>query len=50
MITFTRTLRCKFFEHFLFIAGAMEHVSGDGTGLWDEADEFYYDVLQYARW
>jgi hypothetical protein len=35
----------KFFEHFLFIAGAMEHVSADGTGLWDEADEFYYDVL-----
>jgi len=35
----------KFFEHFLFIAEAMEHVSGDGTGLWDEADEFYYDVL-----
>ena len=35
----------KFFEHFLFIANAMEHASGDGTGLWDEADEFYYDVL-----
>jgi hypothetical protein len=35
----------KFFEHFLFIAGAMEHSSGDGAGLWDEADEFYYDVL-----
>jgi hypothetical protein len=35
----------KFFEHFLSIAGAMEHGSGDGAGLWDEADEFYYDVL-----
>ena len=35
----------KFFEHFLFIAGAMEHASGDGSGLWDETDEFYYDVL-----
>ena len=35
----------KFFEHFLFIANAMEHTSGDGSGLWDEADEFYYDVL-----
>ncbi len=23
----------------------MEHVSGEGSGLWDEADEFYYDVL-----
>ena len=35
----------KFFEHFLSIAGAMEYGSGDETGLWDEADEFYYDVL-----
>ena len=35
----------KFFEHFLSIADAMEHASGDGAGLWDEADEFYYDVL-----
>ena len=35
----------KFFEHFLFIADAMEHLSDEGTGLWDEADEFYYDVL-----
>jgi hypothetical protein len=35
----------KFFEHFLFIANAMEHLSNEGTGLWDEEDEFYYDVL-----
>ena len=35
----------KYFEHFLFIAGAMEHGNGDGSGLWDEADEFYYNVL-----
>ncbi|GJD52871.1 hypothetical protein OPKNFCMD_5638 [Methylobacterium crusticola] len=37
----------KFFEHFLYIAGAMTHVggSGEGTGLWDETDAFYYDVL-----
>lgn len=35
----------KFFEHFLFIADAMENVCGERTGLWDEADEFYYDVL-----
>jgi Glycosyl hydrolase family 63 C-terminal domain len=34
----------KFFEHFLQIAEAMTHV-GDGIGLWDEADGFYYDVL-----
>ncbi|BCM86256.1 MGH1-like glycoside hydrolase domain-containing protein [Methylobacterium indicum] len=35
----------KFFEHFLTIAEAMTHVGGNGTGLWDETDEFYYDVL-----
>jgi hypothetical protein len=35
----------KFFEHFLYIAGAMTNIGGQGIGLWDEADEFYYDVL-----
>ncbi len=31
----------KFFEHFLYIAKAL-----NGLGLWDESDEFYYDVLR----
>ena len=35
----------KFFEHFLGIAGAMNDLGGNGIGLWDEPDEFYYDVL-----
>jgi hypothetical protein len=35
----------KFFEHFLGIATAMNNAGGQGIGLWDEADEFYYDVL-----
>ncbi len=35
----------KFFEHFLHIAEAMTSLGGDGVGLWDEADAFYYDVL-----
>ena len=36
----------KFFEHFLSIAEAMSRVdSGEGTGLWDEEDQFFYDVL-----
>ncbi|HJU15181.1 MAG TPA: glucosidase [Stellaceae bacterium] len=35
----------KFFEHFLYIAEAMTNIGGDGIGLWDEEDEFYYDVL-----
>ncbi len=36
----------KFFEHFLHIAEAMTNMAGQGIGLWDEEDEFYYDVLQ----
>ncbi|CAA9239632.1 MAG: GH63 [uncultured Chthoniobacterales bacterium] len=35
----------KFFEHFLAIAGAMNNAGGKGIGLWDEDDEFFYDVL-----
>jgi hypothetical protein len=33
----------KFFEHFLEIAEAMGSMNGDG--LWDEQDQFFYDVL-----
>jgi hypothetical protein len=35
----------KFFEHFLSIAAAMNNLGGKGIGLWDEDDEFYYDIL-----
>ncbi len=35
----------KFFEHFLHIAEAMNNIGDEGIGLWDERDEFYYDVL-----
>ena len=34
----------KFFEHFLHIAEAMTKMGGESS-LWDEEDEFYYDVL-----
>jgi hypothetical protein len=34
----------KFFEHFLYIASAMNRL-GDG-GLWDDEDGFYYDWLR----
>jgi len=34
----------KFFEHFLYIAAAMNGI-GDG-GLWDETDGFFYDRLR----
>jgi len=36
----------KFFEHFLLIAEAMTRLGDSRFGLWDEVDEFYYDVLQ----
>jgi len=35
----------KFFEHFLQIARAMSTLCSDGIGLWDEEDQFFYDVL-----
>jgi hypothetical protein len=35
----------KFFEHFLYIAHAMNDVAGSGMKLWDDTDGFYYDVL-----
>ena len=35
----------KFVEHFLWIASAMGRLGGD-TGMWDEEDGFYYDVLR----
>jgi hypothetical protein len=33
----------KFFEHFVAIVDAMNHL--DGTGLWNEEDGFYYDRI-----
>ncbi|HET6544143.1 MAG TPA: glucosidase [Chryseolinea sp.] len=39
------SLATKFFEHFLYIAGAMANVGNEGINLWDEEDEFFYDVL-----
>jgi len=37
----------KFWEHFLYIARAMNHRGNDGVGLWDEMDGFFYDVLRF---
>ena len=33
----------KFFEHFLYIADAMNKIGGDGTGSGTKTDGFYYD-------
>ncbi|HEX5426077.1 MAG TPA: hypothetical protein VFW94_21185, partial [Candidatus Acidoferrales bacterium] len=35
----------KFFEHFVHISEAMNNLGGQGIGLWNEEDGFYYDVL-----
>jgi hypothetical protein len=36
----------KFFEHFVYIARAMNDFGTDGRSLWDDEDGFYYDVLK----
>jgi hypothetical protein len=38
----------KFWEHFIYIARAMNHMGDDGLSLWDEQDGFFYDVLQHS--
>ncbi|MCU1234858.1 MAG: hypothetical protein JWP63_2825 [Candidatus Solibacter sp.] len=35
----------KFWEHFLYIAKAINHLGEDGVGMWDEEDGFFYDAL-----
>ncbi len=35
----------KFFEHFLYIADAMNHIGETNIHLWDDTDQFFYDVL-----
>jgi hypothetical protein len=35
----------KFWEHFLYIAHAINHLGSDGAGMWDDQDGFFYDVM-----
>jgi hypothetical protein len=37
---------CKFFQHTMWIAGAMDRVGEHHDGMWDEKDGFFYDVLR----
>src|SRR5205823_6009938 len=39
-------LAAKFYEHFLWIAGAMDRIGVHRDELWDEEDGFFYDVLR----
>lgn len=41
-----QNMATKFFEHFLYIAGAIENMDIDSEGLWDEEDQFFYDGLK----
>ena len=36
----------KFFEHFIYIAESLNHLGDNWTGLWDEEEGFFYDILQ----
>lgn len=35
----------KFWEHFLYIANAINHLGEGSIGMWDEQDGFFYDIL-----
>ena len=35
----------KFFEHFVYIAEALNSPKPDGSSLWDEVDGFFFDLL-----
>jgi hypothetical protein len=37
----------KYFEHFLWIASAMDNRSFTGVKLWDQTDGIHYDVLRF---
>jgi hypothetical protein len=39
----------KFFEHFVYIAHAMDHRGDEALELWDEEDGFFYDVLHLTN-
>ncbi|TDD97398.1 MGH1-like glycoside hydrolase domain-containing protein [Flavobacterium cellulosilyticum] len=38
----------KFFRHFLNIAWAMHHIGKKNISLWDDKDNFYYDVVEMS--
>jgi hypothetical protein len=38
----------KYFEHFLSMAYAMTNMSGEGINLWDEREQFFYDVMHLS--
>ncbi|HEY7309930.1 MAG TPA: glucosidase [Gemmataceae bacterium] len=41
------SMAVKYFEHYLWIASAMDHLGTTGVKLWDHEDGFFYDVLRF---
>jgi hypothetical protein len=39
------SMATKFFEHYIAIAGALNGIGG-AVGMWDDHDQFYYDVIR----
>ena len=42
-------LATKFFEHYIYVGAAMKRRGGRDYSLWDERDEFFYDVLRFPN-
>ncbi|MGO9464600.1 MAG: MGH1-like glycoside hydrolase domain-containing protein [Isosphaeraceae bacterium] len=40
-------LATKFFQHYVYVAGAMKRMGNRPYALWDDRDGFFYDVLRY---
>ena len=43
------SLATKFFEHYVYVGAAMKRMGGRNYSLWDERDNFFYDVLRYPN-
>ncbi|TXF79371.1 MGH1-like glycoside hydrolase domain-containing protein [Chryseobacterium sp.] len=39
----------KFFEHFLYIADALDKMGDSNFSLWDDQDEFFYDAISTSK-
>jgi hypothetical protein len=42
-------LATKFFEHYVYVGAAMKRRGGRDYSLWDEREQFFYDVLRYPN-
>ena len=42
-------LGAKFFEHFMYIASAINQDTSGGIGMWNNTDGWYYDILHEQR-